>query len=46
MSFNVVSDHQEADREEAEPDQEGVPRSDLLQRGGTADTSGEHPWHK
>lgn len=42
---NVPSDHQEAGGEEAEPDQEGLPRSHVLQRGRPADPSGEYSWH-
>lgn len=42
----VLSDHQEADREEAEPDQEGLPRFDLLQRGSQTDPCREYPRNK
>lgn len=44
-SLNISSDYQEADREETEPDQEGLPRPHLLQRGCATDSGGEHSRH-
>lgn len=43
--LNVWSDYKEADWEETEPDQEGLPRPHLLQRGCATDPSGEHSRH-